>query len=74
MKSQDTGDGGYTFMGRSIVFKKGNAEVSVFTPNYKGALSKSDAAKLIATRVAAAMKMDVGVTRKSGCTNPVRAA
>lgn len=54
-KVPDIGEGGYTFMGGSIVFKKGRAEVSVFTTNYKGALSKFDAAKLIATRVAAAM-------------------
>ena len=54
-KLPDVGEGGYTFMGGSIVFKKGNAEVSVITSNYKGALSKFDAAKLIATRVAAAM-------------------
>ncbi len=54
-KLPEIGDGGYSYMDGSIVFKKGNAEVSVITSNYKGALSKLDAAKLIATRVAAAM-------------------
>jgi len=54
-KLPDVGEGGYTYMGGSIVFKKGKAEVSVITSNYKGALSKLDAAKLIAGRVAAAM-------------------
>jgi hypothetical protein len=54
-KLPDIGDGGYTYMGGSIVFKKGKAEISVITSNYKGSLSKLDAAKLIATKVAAAM-------------------
>jgi hypothetical protein len=54
-KLPDVGDGGYTYMGGSIAFKKGNAEVSVITSNYRGSLSKFDAAKLIATRVAAKM-------------------
>jgi hypothetical protein len=54
-KMPDIGEGGYTYMGGSIVFKKGKAEVSVITSNYKGALSKFDAAKLIAARVAAKM-------------------
>ena len=54
-KLPDIGEGGYTYMGGSIVFKKGKAEVSVITSAYKGALSKFDAAKLIAERVAAAM-------------------
>jgi len=54
-KLPDIGDGGYTYMGGSIVFRKGNAEVSVITSNYRGSLSKFDAAKLIATKVAAAM-------------------
>ena len=54
-KLPDIGDGGYTYMGGSIAFKKGNAEVSVITTNYRGPLSKFDAAKLIATKVAAAM-------------------
>ncbi len=49
-KLPDIGEGGYTYMGGSIVFKKGRAEVSVITSNYKGSLSKLDAAKLIATR------------------------
>ena len=54
-KLPDIGDGGYTYMGGSIVFKKGNAEVSVITSNDKGALSKFDAARLVAARVAAGM-------------------
>ena len=54
-KLPDIGEGGYTYMGGSIAFKKGKAEVSVITSNYRGPLSKFDAAKLIATRVAAAM-------------------
>jgi hypothetical protein len=54
-KVPDVGEGGYTFMGGSIVFKKGHAEVSVITSNYRGSLSKFDAARLIATKVAAAM-------------------
>jgi hypothetical protein len=54
-KLPDIGEGGYTYMGGSIVFKKGKAEVSVITSNYKGPLSKFDAAKLIAARVAAKM-------------------
>jgi hypothetical protein len=54
-KLPDIGDGGYSYMDGSIVFKKGNAEVSVITSNYRGSLSKLDAAKLIAARVAAAM-------------------
>jgi len=54
-KLPDIGEGGYTYAGGSIAFKKGKAEVSVITSNYKGALSKLDAAKLIAGRVAAAM-------------------
>lgn len=54
-KLPDIGEGGYTFMGGSIVFKKGKAEVSVITSNYRGPLSKFDAAKLIAARVAAKM-------------------
>jgi hypothetical protein len=54
-KVPDIGEGAYTYMGGSIVFKKGNAEVSVITSNYRGSLSKFDAAKLIATKVAAAM-------------------
>jgi hypothetical protein len=54
-KLTDIGDGGYTYMGGSIVFKKGAAEISVITTNYRGALSKLDAARLVATKVAAAM-------------------
>jgi hypothetical protein len=54
-KLPDIGDGGYTFMGGSIVFKKGKAEVSVITSNYRGPLSQFDAAKLIAAQVAAKM-------------------
>ncbi len=55
-KLPDIGDGGYSYMGGSIAFKKGRAEVSVITSNYRnGPLSKLDAARLIATRVAAAM-------------------
>jgi hypothetical protein len=54
-KLPDIGDGGYTYAGGSIAFKKGKAEVSVITSNYRGPLSKFDAAKLIATKVAAAM-------------------
>ena len=54
-KLPDIGEGGYTYMGGSIVFKKGKAEVSVITSNYRGPLSKLDAARLVATKVAAAM-------------------
>jgi hypothetical protein len=54
-KLPDIGEGGYTYAGGSIAFKKGKAEVSVIMSNYKGPLSKFDAAKLIATRVAAKM-------------------
>ncbi len=51
----EIGDGGYTYMGGSIVFKKGAWEVSVITSAYKGDKTQFDAAKLIAERVAAAM-------------------
>lgn len=54
-KVDGIGDGGYTFGGGTIVFKKGNAEVSVITSTYEGAISKFDAAKIIAERIAAAM-------------------
>jgi hypothetical protein len=54
-KLPDIGDGGYTYANGSIAFKKGKAEVSVITSNYRGPLSKFDAAKLIAARVAAKM-------------------
>ena len=54
-KLPDIGEGGYTYMGGSIVFKKGRAEVSVIMSNYRGSLSKFDAARLVATKVAAAM-------------------
>jgi hypothetical protein len=55
-KLPDIGDGGYSYMGGSIAFKKGKAEVSVITSNYRnGPLSKIDAARLVATKVAAAM-------------------
>lgn len=54
-KLPDIGEGGYTYMGGSIVFKKGHAEVSVITSNYRGSLSRFDAARLIAMKVAAAM-------------------
>ena len=54
-KLPDIGDGGYSYAGGSIAFKKGNAEVSVIMSNYRGSLSKLDAAKLIAAKVAAAM-------------------
>jgi hypothetical protein len=49
------GDGAYTFGGGTIVFKKGNLEVSVITSAYTGTKSKFDAAKLIAERLLAAM-------------------
>ncbi len=48
-------DGGYTYSGGSIVFKKGAAQVSVITSAYKGSMSKFDAAKLIADRVVGKM-------------------
>jgi hypothetical protein len=54
-KLPDIGEGGYTYGGGSIAFKKGKAEVSVIMSNYRGSLSKFDAAKLVATKVAAAM-------------------
>lgn len=54
-KLPDIGEGGYSYMGGSIAFKKGRAEVSVITSNYKGSMSKLDAAKLIAAKVAAKM-------------------
>jgi hypothetical protein len=51
-KVPDIGDGGYTFGGGTIVFKKGAFEVSVITSVYKGDMSKYDAARLIAERLA----------------------
>ncbi len=54
-KVEGLGDGAYTYSGGSIVFKKGAAQVSVLTTAYKGAMSKFDAARLIAERVAAKM-------------------
>jgi hypothetical protein len=54
-KVEGIGDSAYTFMGGSIVFKKGTVEVTVITTAYKGAMSQFDAAKLIAERVAAKM-------------------
>ncbi len=54
-KVDGIGDGAYTFGGGTIVFKKGNVEVSVITSAYTGATSKFDAARLIAEKLVAAM-------------------
>ncbi len=54
-KLPDLGDGGYTFMGGSIVFKKGPWEVTVITSTYKGDKSPYEAGRMVADRVAAAM-------------------
>jgi len=49
------GEGGYTFMGGSIVFAKGRAQVTVVTSVYKGPMSKFEAAQIIAKKVAGAL-------------------
>ncbi len=54
-KVEGLGDGAYSYSGGSIVIKKGAAQVSVITSAYKGAMSKFDAAKLIAERVVGRM-------------------
>jgi hypothetical protein len=54
-KITDIGEGGYTFGGGTIVFKKGEAEVSVITSAYKGPKEKLEAAKIIGAKVAAAL-------------------
>jgi hypothetical protein len=54
-KVEGIGDAAYTFGGGTIVFKKGNVEVSVITSAYTGSKSKFEAAKLIAVKLVAAM-------------------
>lgn len=49
------GEGAYTYMGGSVVFRKGKAEVSVITSAYDGPMGKLDAAKFVAEKVAGAM-------------------
>jgi hypothetical protein len=49
------GEGAYSYMGGSIIFRKGKAEISVITSAYDGPMPKLDAAKLVAGKVAGAM-------------------
>lgn len=49
------GESGYTFMGGSIVFAKGRAEVTVIMSVYKGPMPTFEAAQIIAKKVAGAL-------------------
>ena len=49
------GDGGYSYMGGSIVFAKGRAQVTVIVSTYNGPTPKFEAAQIIAAKVAGAL-------------------
>jgi hypothetical protein len=54
-KVPDIGDGGYTFMGGSIVFAKGHAQVKIIMSLYGGSPPAFETAQVVARKVAAGL-------------------